>query len=68
MRLKLARLDLTNYVGSLSRAKLAELSHALRMALDLSELLSAGNTQKKPFYPSFASALEPFHWASRAGF
>jgi len=30
------------------------------MALDLSELLSAGNTQKKPFYPSFASALEPF--------
>jgi hypothetical protein len=28
--------DLTNYVGSLSRSKLAELNHALKMALDLS--------------------------------
>ncbi len=27
--------ELTNYVGSLSRSKLAELSHALKMALDL---------------------------------
>jgi mRNA interferase MazF len=27
--------DLTNYVGSLSRAKLAELSYALKMAIDL---------------------------------
>ena len=27
--------DLTNYVGSLSRSKLAELNHALEMALDL---------------------------------
>jgi mRNA-degrading endonuclease toxin of MazEF toxin-antitoxin module len=28
--------DLTNHVGSLSRSKIAELNHALRMALDLS--------------------------------
>jgi mRNA-degrading endonuclease toxin of MazEF toxin-antitoxin module len=28
--------DLTNYVGSLSRSKLAELNYALKMALDLS--------------------------------
>ena len=28
--------DLTNYVGSLSRSKLAELNQALKMALDLS--------------------------------
>jgi len=28
--------DLTNYVGSLSRSKLAELTYALKMALDLS--------------------------------
>lgn len=28
--------ELTNYVGSLSRSKLAELDHALKMALDLS--------------------------------
>ena len=27
--------ELTNYVGSLSRSKLAELNHALKMALDL---------------------------------
>lgn len=27
--------DLTNYVGALSRSKLAELNHALKMALDL---------------------------------
>ena len=27
--------ELTNYVGSLSRSKLAELKHALKMALDL---------------------------------
>jgi mRNA interferase MazF len=27
--------DLTNYVGSLSRSKLAELTYALKMALDL---------------------------------
>ena len=28
--------DLTNYVGSLSRSKVAELNYALKMALDLS--------------------------------
>src|ERR1022692_2191611 len=28
--------DLTNYVGSLSRSKIAELNHALKLALDLS--------------------------------
>jgi len=28
--------DLTNYVGTLSRSKLVELNHALRMALDWS--------------------------------
>jgi mRNA interferase MazF len=31
----LRKADLTNYVGSLSRAKLLELNGALRMALDL---------------------------------
>ena len=32
----LRKCDLTNYVGSLSRSKLAELNQALKMALDLS--------------------------------
>ena len=32
----LRKTDLTQFLGSLSRAKLAELDHALKMALDLS--------------------------------
>ncbi len=31
----LRKSDLTNYVGALARAKLAELNRALKMALDL---------------------------------
>ena len=32
----IAKSDLTDYVGALSRPKLAEIDHALRIALDLS--------------------------------
>ena len=35
MRDSIRKSELTNYVGSLSRSKLAELNHALKMALDL---------------------------------
>jgi len=33
--LSLRKTDLTDYIGSLSRSKLAEMNRALRMALDL---------------------------------